>query len=134
MSIIKVPNSTMGKVRNVQNIEQMRLGFDAEALVTVEGGEPYPVYWKRIALPDLFGSRIIDGYLTIEVRGRPSLELFYRMLEIVIDPVRLNKDDFVKLYLPNLQPEQVRVVNVVAKADSPTWRGMIQVRLVNPTK
>lgn len=124
----------LGKVRNVQSVAGMEQGHDAEAIATFKDGRQETLTWSRRTLESYCASRIRDGFLTMEVRGRVSLELFYRLISELVGGNEISKEHFVTIALPFMMPGQVRVVNMIAKGTSPTFRGCIQVRLVSPVK
>ena len=124
----------LGKVRNVQHVEGMEQGHDAEAIATFKDGSQQTMTWSRRTLESYCASRIRDGYLTVEIKGRVSLELFYKVISDLVGGGEISKEHFVSIALPYMMPGQVRVVNMIAKGTSPIFRGCVQVRLVNPVK
>lgn len=123
---------TMSRVRNIQYSKDLDDLRDAEADVINADGSKTTVRWARLNIFKIAEPHMNNGYVTLEVPARVSLELMYQLLSIKLGCSVINKNEFVRLVLAAMYPGQVRVINVVARADSTLFRGLIQVRLVNP--
>lgn len=126
----------MSRVRNIQYVKDLDDFRDAEADIINADGSKTVIRWARLNIQTIAEPFMTNGYVELEVPARVSLELMYHLLSIKLSCSAINKGEFVRLILAAMYPGQVRVINVVARADSTLFRGLIQVRLVNrkPTK
>jgi len=122
----------MSRVRNIQYVKDLDSVRDAEADIINADGSKTTIRWARLNIQEVAAPHMNNDYITLEVPARVSLELMYHLLSIKLECSSINKNEFVRLVLAAMYPGQVRVINVVARADSTLFRGLIQVRLVNP--